>query len=597
MNNLSVLNKTIELAANLFDAKKSTLAVTDQRSGKPSARLKEIKQPFERVSPESQGISSSYILDFIKELHADRTLDNHRLMILRNGKVISDAAFGLQDPSLWKMTFSAAKSVTALAIGLLVDGGKVSLSDKVAKFFEKKLAPLSKITIKDLTVEDLLTMRSCLMFAEASAMVETDWQKAFLNSVTTGKIGEDFNYNSLNSYMLAAIVSSVTGESLSDFLRKALFGPMGIEDFYWETCPEGIEKGGWGLYMHAEDMAKLGQLVLNKGLWKGKRLLSEEWISAMTSTHVLTPESYGNYNYGYHIWVGKDKNTFLFNGMFGQNVLGFFDNGIILVSNAGNEEIFQSSNYYPVAEKYFGKSFPSSLPENEEEYKKLLEATAALRPQKEQKPEKRLFGFFRKKQEPTIPAECKALNGKGFRPESPCPSLGLMPVTLQATQNNYTTGLTKISLELCDGSDFRIIFSEGDATYLLPVGFQVPKTTELSFNGEPFKVSTLGKFGVDEDGNTVLTLHTAFVETPFTRRIKIRFYGTRQGAKLEVSEQPGESYLLDLAAMGLKNLEEVPVISSIVSKTNMDYLEYKVNRIMEPEAELIEISESANSAQ
>jgi len=66
---------------------------------------------------------------------------------------------------------------------------------------------------------------------------------------------------------------------------------------------------------------------------------------------------------------------------------------------------------------------------------------------------------------------------------------------------------------------------------------------------------------------------------------------------LEVSEQPGESYLLDLAAMGLKNLEEVPVISSIVSKTNMDYLEYKVNRIMEPEAELIEISESANSAQ
>jgi hypothetical protein len=431
-------------------------------------------------------------------------------------------------------------------------------------------------------------MRSGLVFNEAGSLVEKDWQKGFLNSVVNGKVGETFNYNSLNSYLLASIIVAVTKTSLTDFLSKNLFMPMGIENFYWETCPMGIEKGGWGLYIHPEDMAKIGQLVMNKGLWQGQRLISESWIEDMTSLHSITPDICGDYNYGYHIWVGRKSNTYLFNGMFGQNVLGFWDNGIVIVTNAGNDEVFQSSSYYRIAEELFGGSFESVLPENKADLATLRGIEKDCSFTRTQRREFRLWRFFNKKD--AFSQAKSFLNGTVLIPKEPCPSVGFMPATLQVTQNNFTKGFSRIAFSY-SGDGLLMTFAEGDTAYSVPVGFEKAEACDIIFDGEPFRVSVLGRFATDEEDNYVLTVKVAFVETPFSRKIKMRFFASSEYKKvnIEITEQPGEAYLVQFAEKYLETLDSVPLLSNVIQKADMSFLKFIVNRVMEPTVEAVKV--------
>lgn len=91
--------------------------------------------------------------------------------------------------------------------------------------------------------------------------------------------------------------------SLTEFLTPRLYEPLDIRSHHWETCPKGMEKGGWGLNLCIEDLAKIAQLYLNRGVWNGRRLLSEEWIDAATSPQIPTPNGEMRHGYGYQIWM------------------------------------------------------------------------------------------------------------------------------------------------------------------------------------------------------------------------------------------------------------------------------------------------------
>ena len=106
----------------------------------------------------------------------------------------------------------------------------------------------------------------------------------------------------MNTYILSAIVRAAAKMSLSDFLRQRLFLPLGIHDWFWEKSPDGIEKGGWGLYIRPEDMGKIGTMLLDGGLYNGKRILSSRYINAALLPKMTAPTSYGDFNYGYQIW-------------------------------------------------------------------------------------------------------------------------------------------------------------------------------------------------------------------------------------------------------------------------------------------------------
>ena len=330
---INSINRTISMMGQLLDPRNSTVPMIELPSEKPSCPRGEVQQSLPRVTPEAAGISSAHIEAFVRELLADKTIRMHNLMILRGGKVLFETSFGNHDLSVWKYTFSACKSVTALAVGMLYDEGKVRLEDKIVDLFPERVTAMNRLWMKDVTVRHLLSMSSTVLFNEAGSATAKCWLEGFFDSVTFADMGKSLQYNSMNTYLLSAIVRKAAGESMSSYLARKLFGPLGITKYYWETCPDGIEKGGWGLYLCPEDFAKIGQLVLNKGRWKRKRIVSEEWITMMTTACMTAPESYGDFNYGFQTWVGRKSKSFLFSGMLGQDVLGFWENNVLLVSN------------------------------------------------------------------------------------------------------------------------------------------------------------------------------------------------------------------------------------------------------------------------
>ena len=307
---LNTHRRTIVLLRHVFDHKRQTEPIIRTVPQKPKWNPAEsIEQPFPRATPESQGLSSDRIAGFIAALHADPVLDQHHTMIFRHGKVVAEGSFGAYDHHIWHITHSECKSITGLAIGMLIDEGKLSLDDRIVEIMDEHVPRLALLTHKNMTLRHLLTMSSGVTFNEFGAITETNWIKSFFDSSLIFEPGSRFLYNSMNTYMLSAIVEQVSGKGMMDFLQGRLWQPLGISNIFWETCPQGIVKGGWGLYIRPEDLAKVGQLIMQKGRWQERQLVSEKWIAEATATQITTPANMGGYDYGYQIWVGHGQTS------------------------------------------------------------------------------------------------------------------------------------------------------------------------------------------------------------------------------------------------------------------------------------------------
>ncbi len=576
-------SSAISLAKNILSTRTVTEARLETKPTKPAFGGSAIDSPLPRATPESMGISSRHIAEYLQKLEDMPELDMHGVTILREGAVLAEANFGAYDSAVWHISYSECKSVTGLAIGLLVDEGRLSLDDKVLQIFDAPRRRLSSLMLRDLTVRNLLTMSSGVLFNEAGSVTEEDWLNAFFESIPVFMPGERFHYNSMNSYVLSAIVQEQTGESMSEYLRPRLFEPLGIENFHWETCPMGIEKGGWGLYMRREDFAKIGQLILQGGRWDGEQLISEEFISAATTAQIQTPQSYGDYDYGYQIWVGRSRNSFLMSGMFGQNVLGFFDTDLLLVTNAGNDEMFQQSKFFPMTHDFFARDFPNFLPEDAAALRELDSRISDLAYSKSQP--QQVLSFLRR--EPTQPPECEHLDGRRFVVTSEnAPSVGLAPLFLQAMQNLYAKGLAAVSFSMRDGQ-FIVTIEEEDASYDLPLGFYAPERVELNFQGETHLAAVTGRFARDEDDRLCLIMRVSLLETASARHIRFYFAPDAKSMSAAFRETPGVPFLLS----GLKdmrgNRKRQPAFVQLLGRGDPDYLEYKIRAAFEPTVDFI----------
>ena len=565
--NLTTASRTFQLLTRILDVRTPTEPFLPAEAEKPPIPPGNISQPFPRVTPESQGISSRHVQSFLEELGRDRELYSQSVMILRSGRVVCEAAYGAQDLRTAKYTFSACKSVVSLAIGLLADDGALSVRDQAADFFEDPGSAALHRRLKGMTVEDLLTMRSGVPFTEAEALTETDWVRRFLSAGPKGEPGTEFAYNSLNTYMLSAIVRRVTGKSLSGFLRERLFTPMGITDFHWETCPRGIEKGGWGLYIKPEDLAKLGQLVMDGGLWQGERLLSRDYIAAAATAHAKTPEEIGDFDYGYQIWVCRREDTFLFNGMLGQNVLGFRDNGILVVSHAGADTDFQESRYFEIVSRYFGGQFPAELPADENAQAGLADTV------------RNLSAYSREPE--AMDGRAQSFLNRSFRAqEGPAAPAGLLPLALQALYNCYSAGFDSVAVSVKGGSP-ELIYRERDALYRLPVGLGRPEVTELAFRGNVFRVAALGRFTHDEEERPVFYIKLDFLETPCVRILKLVLDGDR--LLLRQTETPGVPYVTGKLCQAAQSPLYRPLLMVAAGSAEEDFLRYKTLQVLSPE--------------
>lgn len=295
-------------------------------------------------------------------------LELHDLMLWRDGAVVAEGWCWPYAADRPRMTHSLTKSVTACAIGMLIDAGQLALSDRVAGFFpEYPVDPDTRLA--RMTVEHLLTMRTGHGHEVSGSVwrgIETSWVEEFFRIPIEHEPGSTHVYSSAASYVLSAIVTRLTGETIRDYLEPRLFAPLGITDAHWDIGPDGINPGGNGVSFATADALKLGILHAQKGLWNGQRLLSEWWVEQATRPQ-------GAPDYGYHWVIGDGYYVAL--GMFVQMAMVFPASGAVLALNGAMEE---SGVLLPHLKRHFPALFGkgASPAEDEALAKRLAEWSA-----------------------------------------------------------------------------------------------------------------------------------------------------------------------------------------------------------------------------
>jgi CubicO group peptidase (beta-lactamase class C family) len=336
--------------------------------------------PLPRSTPESQGISSQAILDFVQA--ADKNVNTmHSFMIVRHGCAIAEGWWKPEAADKPHILNSLSKSFNSTAVGLAIHEGKLGLDDPVLKFFPDDAPANPSDNLRAMTVRDLLTM-SCGHDTEPKAVGGAPSVKQFLAHPVPYKPGAHFQYNTMGSYTLSAIVTKVTGQTELEYLKPQLFEPLGIENPRWDSSPEGNSLGGYGMWVLTEDIAKFGQLYLQKGKWNGKQLIPREWVEMATAKQVSNEnESHAKIGidwqqgYGFQFWRCT-HNAFRGDGAGGQLCIVMPDQDTVVAITA------QTGNFGGEMSAIWDNLFPAfrdaALPDDVAAQEKLKQVTANL---------------------------------------------------------------------------------------------------------------------------------------------------------------------------------------------------------------------------
>ncbi|MGM9753805.1 MAG: serine hydrolase domain-containing protein [Candidatus Cryptobacteroides sp.] len=275
------------------------------------------------------------------------------LIVIQNGQVLAEEYF-TQQPDDAHVMWSVSKTFTSFAVGLAIEEGLLSLDSKLCELFpdecekalkNKRLTQAQKDNLKKGTIKDYLTM-SCGQEKDAIETLAKKYHIMDVNKIEStlkrkGKTltevffeipfdnepGKINCYNSVASYVLSAAVQKVSGQTVNDYLESRLWEPLGIEKPRWDQV-FGTSCGGWGLYLKTRDMAKVGQMMLDRGQFNGRQLVPANYLEQASSPYFSwdrpswsSPEEGRAYfqGYGYQIW--KLADGFSASGMCGQYIM------------------------------------------------------------------------------------------------------------------------------------------------------------------------------------------------------------------------------------------------------------------------------------
>ena len=250
--------------------------------------------------------------------------------------------------------YSLSKSFTSTAVGFATNEKLLSVNDRVTSFFPYEVPETFSAKLFRMTVKDLITMSAGQEYDPTFKVTGNrgSWVNTFLRTPVLNEPGTKFLYNSLATYMLSAIVQKVTGEKVIDYLTSRLFEPLKITGADWEESAQGINTGGWGLRLKTEDIAKVGQLYLQKGYWNGKQLLPREWIEEATSFKIdqapgapqaVKDSSDWMQGYCYQFWRCRN-NAYRGDGAFGQFMIIIPDQDAVIVMTSETEDMQKELN-------------------------------------------------------------------------------------------------------------------------------------------------------------------------------------------------------------------------------------------------------------
>lgn len=444
-----------------------------------------------RSQPEAQGIPSAAVIAFLNTVK-EKKLELHSLMLLRHGQVVVEGWWKPYASDIPHMLFSLSKSFTSTAMGLAAAEGKLSLNDAVVSFFPEDVPAEINSNLAAMEIRHLLMMGTGHDQDTTSKLQQCEdgnWVKAFLDAPVEHAPGTHFVYNSGATYMLAAILQKVTGQTLLAYLQPRLFEPLGIEGATWESCPRGINVGGWGLNVTTEDIAKFGQLYLQKGVWNEQRLLQEDWVDEAKSAQISNGDggvSDWAQGYGYQFWRCR-HGVYRGDGAFGQFCIVMPEQNAVLAMTSGTNDL------QGVLDAVWDHLLPamesSSLPANQDAHSKLAYELQQL-----------------------------ALPLPQLPPDSPLEAIiDGFEYTLE--QNEPLWKSISISFE---ANTAVVLLSKEDIEYTIKLGrgAWVEGTTPL-FQREYQRF--VGSFAWEQENTLQLTLR--LIETPFSIHVHILFDG------------------------------------------------------------------------
>lgn len=295
----------------------------------------------------------------------------HSFMLVRHGHVIAEGWWGPYDAETPHILYSLSKSFTSTAVGLAIAEGKFSLDDEVLKFFPEDAPAEPSANLRAMRVRDLLRMNTGHQSEaplwrddpESKTRGET-WTKKFFAHPVPFKPGTHFLYNSPATYMLSAIVQKTTGMTVLDYLRPRLFDPLGFKNPAWVASPQGISVGAYGLFARTEEIARFGQVYLQKGVWQGQQLIPAAWVeqaTALQTSNGSSPRSDWDQGYGYQFWRSR-HNSYRGDGAFGQYCLVIPELDAVVAITSGVRDMQRIMNL--VWEKLLPAMKANPLPED-----------------------------------------------------------------------------------------------------------------------------------------------------------------------------------------------------------------------------------------
>ncbi|MBU3110273.1 serine hydrolase domain-containing protein [Clostridium lacusfryxellense] len=457
-----------------------------------------INKQLPRSTPEKQGIPSKVILDFIEEIEKEK-IEMHGFMMLRHGNVISEGWWSPYTSKLKHMLFSLSKSFTSTAVGLAVNEGLISIEDKVVDYFSGDLPDNIGENLSAMKIKHLLSMSTGHDKDTTDHVVsqkEGNWVKGFLELNVEHEPGTYFVYNTAATYMLSAIVQKVTGQTILNYLTPRIFAPLGIEGATWETCPKGINTGGFGLRIKTEDIAKFGQLYLQKGIYDGKVLVPSEWIEEATKSHIsngTSKDSDWEQGYGYQFWRCR-HNAYRGDGAFGQYCVIMPDQDVVVAINSGIDDMQIVLNL--IWKHLLPSMGQEALLENNVVYGKLTEKLLNLK-----LPMSKEYNSFISSGITTRESE---VNGKCYKFMDN--ELGFKQISIRFEESKY---------------EITIVNSSGE--HIISGGIDKRLEDKTDLMGDESRTSSYG-YWCD---NNAFVIKFQLIETPFAYTIKLMFEGNK----------------------------------------------------------------------
>jgi CubicO group peptidase (beta-lactamase class C family) len=290
-------------------------------------------------APEEQGFDSAKLVEGLQTIR-EYNIRIDSLLIIRNGTIVLDAYLYPYDNTIPHKLASVTKSVMTTLIGIAADQGSVQLDQPLVSFFPDRVIANLDARKEQITIRHLVSMRNgfesgCLSGDERTlnAMrANPDWVQAALDRQMVKEPGTGFCYDSPGMHLLSAVLQEATGMTAFDFARQYLFEPLGIDQAFWQSDPQGYTHGWGDLYLNPRDAAKIGYLWLNNGAWEEEQIVSATWVADSITAHSRS----GGDGYGYGWWVSKDNYYAL--GRGGQNIRVYPSlNAIVVMTASGSD--------------------------------------------------------------------------------------------------------------------------------------------------------------------------------------------------------------------------------------------------------------------